>query len=120
MTIVAGMAERHWVRIHSHRDPTESPQEAEERLTAGIYGVIVSSAVMTAAHVDSVGRLAFFVLVTLSIYWGQGLSLWGRSSRFRSRSRPPASLLAWATRCSTETAASGWPSTAAQAPTGSA
>lgn len=69
VTIVAGMAERHWVRIHSHRDPTESPQEAEERLTAGIYGVIVSSAVMTAAHVDSVGRLAFFVLVTLSIYW---------------------------------------------------
>ena len=49
----------------------------------------------------------------LGVAGGQGHRR-GRSSRFRSRSRPPASLLAWATRCSTETAASGWPSTAAQ------
>jgi hypothetical protein len=41
----------------------------EARTANGIYGLIVSSAVMAAAHGDAVGRLAVAVLITLLIYW---------------------------------------------------
>ena len=45
-------------------------QVKEEARTAhGIYGLIVGSAVMAAAHGEAVGRLAVAVLVTLLIYW---------------------------------------------------
>jgi hypothetical protein len=45
-------------------------QVKEEARTAnGIYGLIVGSAVMAAAHGDAVGRLAVAVLITLLIYW---------------------------------------------------
>jgi hypothetical protein len=45
-------------------------QANEEARTAnGIYGLIVGSAVMAAAHGDAVGRLAVAVLITLLIYW---------------------------------------------------
>lgn len=43
--------------------------EEEMRTANGIYGVIVGSAVMAAAHGDAVGRLAVAVLVTLLVYW---------------------------------------------------
>lgn len=43
---------------------------AEEAATAdAIYGIIVSSAVMASAHVESVVKLAAAVLTTLVIYW---------------------------------------------------
>jgi hypothetical protein len=42
----------------------------EESTAAGIYGVIVSAAVMAASHADSAVALILAVLVTLTIYWG--------------------------------------------------
>jgi hypothetical protein len=42
----------------------------EEGTAAGIYGVIVSAAVMAASHADSAAAVAVAVLVTLVIYWG--------------------------------------------------
>jgi hypothetical protein len=41
----------------------------ETRAANGIYGLIVGTAVMAAAHGDAVGRLAVAVLITLLIYW---------------------------------------------------
>ena len=41
----------------------------EESTAAGIYGVIVSAAVMASAHADSAAAVAVAVLVTLVIYW---------------------------------------------------
>jgi hypothetical protein len=43
--------------------------DEEARTAHGIYGLIVGSAVMAAAHGDAVGRLAVAVLITLLIYW---------------------------------------------------
>ena len=43
--------------------------EEEARTAHGIYGLIVGSAVMAAAHGEAVGRLAVAVLITLFIYW---------------------------------------------------
>jgi hypothetical protein len=45
-------------------------REAEESTAAGIYGVIVSAAVMAASHENSAGAVTVAVLVTLVIYWG--------------------------------------------------
>jgi hypothetical protein len=42
----------------------------EESTAAAIYGVIVSSGVMAAAHVDTAAAVIVAVLVTLVIYWG--------------------------------------------------
>ena len=42
----------------------------QESTAAGIYGVIVSSAVMSASHADSAGKVIGAVLVTLMVYWG--------------------------------------------------
>jgi hypothetical protein len=41
----------------------------EESTAAGIYGVIVSGAVMAASHAERVLAVAVAVLVTLVIYW---------------------------------------------------
>lgn len=41
----------------------------EVRTANGIYGIIVGTAVMAAAHGEAVGRLAIAVLTTLLIYW---------------------------------------------------
>lgn len=43
---------------------------SEEATAAGIYGVIVSSAVMAASHADSALAVCIAVVVTLVIYWG--------------------------------------------------
>jgi hypothetical protein len=45
-------------------------REREESTAAGIYGVIVSAAVMAASHENSAGAVSVAVLVTLVIYWG--------------------------------------------------
>jgi hypothetical protein len=42
----------------------------EESTAAGIYGLIVSSAVMAASHAASAAAMIVAVLVTLVIYWG--------------------------------------------------
>ncbi len=42
----------------------------EESTAAGIYGLIVSSAVMAASHAESAAAVIVAVLVTLVIYWG--------------------------------------------------
>ncbi len=49
--------------------PTEESTAAEEGTAAGIYGVIVGSAVMVSAHPESAIALDVAVLVTLTIYW---------------------------------------------------
>jgi hypothetical protein len=43
--------------------------EEETKTANGIYGVIVSAAVMATEQGDAVGRLAVAVLVTLVVYW---------------------------------------------------
>ncbi|GAB1693599.1 hypothetical protein [Krasilnikovia sp. M28-CT-15] len=54
-------------------DPAETHMvvisEAQEATTAGIYGVIISAAVMAAAHQPTVPLTVVAVLVTLVIYW---------------------------------------------------
>lgn len=47
----------------------EPAQEAQESTAAGIYGIIVSAAVMAAVHAPSVVTTVVAVLVTLTIYW---------------------------------------------------
>ncbi len=42
---------------------------SEEETAAGIYGVIVSAAVMAASHVGTAWRMVVAVLATLIIYW---------------------------------------------------
>ena len=44
-------------------------KDTEEATAAGIYGVIVSAAVMAATHAPSAAATVVAVLVTLSIYW---------------------------------------------------
>lgn len=48
---------------------TDSAEERKERTAAGIYGVIVSSAVMAASHVNGAVVLAMAVVTTLVVYW---------------------------------------------------
>jgi hypothetical protein len=50
-----------------HRSPPA--YDTEEATAAGIYGVIVSAAVMATAHAPTVVSIAVTVLVTLGIYW---------------------------------------------------
>jgi hypothetical protein len=53
------------------RPPRVTPTgDTEESTAAGIYGVIVSAAVMAASHENSAGAVTVAVLVTLVIYWG--------------------------------------------------
>ena len=49
--------------------PRPSDEKQELRIAHGIYGVIVSCAVMASAQAESVPRLAVAVLVTLIVYW---------------------------------------------------
>jgi hypothetical protein len=44
-------------------------RDAEESTAAGIYGLIVSAAVMAASHAASAAAMIVAVLVTLAIYW---------------------------------------------------
>src|SRR5581483_3043274 len=44
--------------------------ETEEGTAAGIYGVVVSSAVLATAHANSALALDAAVVVTLVVYWG--------------------------------------------------
>lgn len=49
--------------------PVRVARHTEEATASGIYGVIVSAAVMAAAHQDTVAAVEVAVLVTLVIYW---------------------------------------------------
>jgi hypothetical protein len=42
---------------------------SEEQTAAGIYGVVVSAAVMAASHADTAVAIVVAVLVTLVVYW---------------------------------------------------
>jgi hypothetical protein len=44
-------------------------RDTEESTAAGIYGLIVSAAVMAASHATSAAAMIVAVLVTLAIYW---------------------------------------------------
>jgi hypothetical protein len=46
-----------------------SAQEVREATAAGIYGIIVSAAVLTASHASTAVATAVAVLVTVSVYW---------------------------------------------------
>ena len=45
------------------------PAETPEATAAGIYGIIVSAAVMAAAHAPTAATTVVAVLVTLCVYW---------------------------------------------------
>jgi drug/metabolite transporter (DMT)-like permease len=45
-------------------------RESEEATASGIYGVIVSAAVMSASHAEKAYQVIIAVLFTLTIYWG--------------------------------------------------
>ena len=51
---------RLWIRLR---------HETAEGTAAGIYGVIVSSAVLVTAHAETAYKLDIIVVVTLAIYW---------------------------------------------------
>lgn len=53
----------HWRHLGRVRHPSE------ERTATGIYGIIVSAAVMAASHVDTAAALVVAVLVALLTYW---------------------------------------------------
>lgn len=55
-------------RHASPRRP-KSPHDVQEATAAGLYGIIVSAAVMVASHAPTVSTTVVAVLVTLSIYW---------------------------------------------------
>jgi positive regulator of sigma E activity len=42
----------------------------QEATASGVYGVIVSAAVMSASHAEKAYQVTIAVLVTLTIYWG--------------------------------------------------
>jgi VIT1/CCC1 family predicted Fe2+/Mn2+ transporter len=46
-----------------------SSSEVREATAAGIYGIIVSAAVLTASHASTAVATAVTVLVTVAIYW---------------------------------------------------
>jgi hypothetical protein len=51
-------------------EPGGQPEQLDARYTAeGIYGVIISAAVLASWHGDSLARLAAVALITLFIYW---------------------------------------------------
>lgn len=49
--------------------PARMTRHTEEATASGIYGVIVSAAVMAAAHQNTVVAVEVSVLVTLVVYW---------------------------------------------------
>jgi hypothetical protein len=48
---------------------TRSAHEVREATAAGIYGIIVSAAVLAASHAPTATATAVAVLVTLGVYW---------------------------------------------------
>src|SRR3954451_17743603 len=60
----------------------------EESTAAGIYGVIVSAAVMAASHAERVVAVAVAVLVTLVIYWSAERYARLVAARIHDRRRP--------------------------------
>ncbi|MFG2045110.1 hypothetical protein [Dactylosporangium sp. NPDC048998] len=57
-------------RRHSIARRVHLTGSTEESTAAGIYGVIVSAAVMASSHVGSATALVVAVAVTLIVYWG--------------------------------------------------
>jgi hypothetical protein len=53
----------------SWRWPLRLRRADEERTASGIYGTIVSAAVMASSHADSAGTVIAGVAVTLVVYW---------------------------------------------------
>jgi len=53
---------------HSHW-PLRLRREDEESTASGIYGIIVSAAVMASSHADKAGKVIAGVAVTLVVYW---------------------------------------------------
>jgi hypothetical protein len=51
------------------RWPLRLRREDEESTASGIYGIIVSAAVMASSHADAAGKVIAGVAVTLVIYW---------------------------------------------------
>ena len=51
------------------RWPVQLKREDEETTAGGIYGTIVSAAVMASSHADTAGILVAGVAVTLVVYW---------------------------------------------------
>jgi TRAP-type C4-dicarboxylate transport system permease large subunit len=51
------------------RWPLRLRRADEERTASGIYGTIVSAAVMASSHADSAGTVIAGVAVTLVVYW---------------------------------------------------
>ncbi|MFI7600386.1 hypothetical protein [Actinoplanes sp. NPDC049681] len=49
--------------------PPKSPHDVQEATAAGLYGIIVSAAVMVASHAPTASTTVVTVLATLSIYW---------------------------------------------------
>ncbi|MEV4701752.1 hypothetical protein [Actinoplanes sp. NPDC049316] len=47
----------------------KSPHDVQEATAAGLYGIIVSAAVMAASHAPTAAATVFAVLATLSVYW---------------------------------------------------
>jgi hypothetical protein len=56
-------------RRHLSHWPLHLRREDEESTAAGIYGIVISAAVMASSHADSAGTVIAGVAVTLVIYW---------------------------------------------------
>ena len=50
--------------------PLRMRHRDQEATASGVYGVIVSAAVMSASHAERAYKVIISVLVTLTIYWG--------------------------------------------------
>lgn len=58
------------VRYPRPRALLQISRSSEESTAAGIYGIIVSAAVMAASHALSAVAVVLAVLITLVVYWG--------------------------------------------------
>ena len=74
----------------------------EEATAAGIYGVIVSAAVMAASHAPTAVATVVAVLVTLTIYWGAERYSRIVAERIHQGHRPPVGA-----RCGNSSPAAG-------------
>ncbi|MET7418602.1 hypothetical protein [Dactylosporangium sp. NPDC005555] len=61
----------------------------EERTAAGVYGVIVSAAVMATSHAHTAAATAVGVLVTLLVYWSAERYARLVAERLHERHHPP-------------------------------
>ena len=71
---------RLWIRLR---------HETAEGTAAGIYGVIVSSAVLVTAHAETAYKLDIIVVVTLAIYWAAERYARVVAERIHEGHRPP-------------------------------